>query len=150
MMQEIMVEAIKKYLPHRYPFLLVDRVVDYQDETYLVGLKNVTINESFFQGHFPSRSVMPGVLIVESLAQCGAILAYMSKHQKGTNDGSLFYIGSIDSARFRRVVVPGDQLSLRVDIKRRKANIWKFVGEARVAGELACSIEITSAEGKEK
>lgn len=141
-----MIEAVKAYLPHRYPFLLVDRVLECKENEYLTAIKNVTVNEQFFQGHFPAKPVMPGVLIVEALAQAAAVLAYRST--QWNPDESLFYLGSIDSARFKRVVSPGDQLMLRVDVKKRRSTVWKFEGTATVDGQVACTLEVTSAEGK--
>jgi 3-hydroxyacyl-[acyl-carrier-protein] dehydratase len=136
------IQEILKYLPHRYPFLLVDRVLEIASEK-LVAIKNVTCNEPFFTGHFPNRLVMPGVLILEALAQSAGIYAF---HSTGTfpDDESLYYFAAIENARFKRVVKPGDQLLLTVELIRRKQNVWKFRGTATVDGELACSAEMTS------
>jgi 3-hydroxyacyl-[acyl-carrier-protein] dehydratase len=125
---------IMEMIPHRYPMLLVDRVSDIVPGESAVGLKNVTINDGFFQGHFPGKPVMPGVLIVEALAQAAAVLVV-----KGLGDdaeGKLVYFMSIDGAKFRKPVVPGDQLKLHVSIERARRNIWSFLGEARVEGTL--------------
>jgi 3-hydroxyacyl-[acyl-carrier-protein] dehydratase len=135
---------ILELLPHRYPFLLLDRVLEIDMGKSLVALKNVTMNEQFFTGHFPGRPVMPGVLILEAMAQAGAVLAYKSSNTK-PSDGVLYYFAGIDNARFRRVVVPGDQLILKVTVLRSKRDIWKLEGSAYVDGELACSAEFMSA-----
>lgn len=138
------IHEILKTLPHRYPFLLIDRVLDIIPGKSLVALKNVTMNENFFMGHFPGRPVMPGVLILEALAQAGAILAYKTTNSSPT-DGTLLYFASIDKTRFRRVVEPGDQLRLEVKVIRAKRDVWKLEGAAYVGNELACSGEFMSA-----
>lgn len=140
------IESILQSIPHRFPFLLVDRVLEIELGKSLLAIKNVTINEPFFAGHFPIRAVMPGVLIVEALAQAGAILAY--KSIDGQPDASLFYLGSIENARFKKVVVPGDQLHLKVELQKRRGNVWKFKGIATVNGEIVCTADMLSAEGK--
>lgn len=141
----ITIDNIFNYLPHRYPFLLVDRVLDYTSNS-IKAIKNVTINEPFFVGHFPIKPVMPGVLIVEGMAQAAAILAYVST---GTDPKkSLFYLGSIDNTRFRKVVSPGDTLVYEIEITKRRHSIWKFTAKALVEGEVVCEAEMTSAEGK--
>lgn len=137
---------IIKYLPHRYPFLLVDKVLNYEVGKSLSAVKNVTINEPFFTGHFPSRPIMPGVLIVEALAQAAAILAYRSL-DKPDLEKTLFYLGSIDNTRFKKIVVPGDQLLLNIQITAHRHTVWKFTGQALVDGQIACSTEVTCAEG---
>ncbi|HEY2145313.1 MAG TPA: 3-hydroxyacyl-ACP dehydratase FabZ [Steroidobacteraceae bacterium] len=135
------IEAIMRQLPHRYPFLLVDRVLDYVVGQHLVALKNVTVNEPFFQGHFPHRPVMPGVLIIEALAQAAGILAF--KTVKVTPDvNTRFYFVAIDNARFRKPVEPGDQLTLKVTLKRSFKGIWKFDCSAEVDGKEVASAEI--------
>lgn len=136
------INEIVKYLPHRYPFLLVDKVVDYTD-MYLRALKNVTANEPFFQGHFPDNPVMPGVLITEALAQAGAILAYIKA--KSSPRDYIFYLAGIDNAKFKQMVLPGDQLELEVNIVGNKGNFWKIHGDAKVDGKLVCSVDILSA-----
>ena len=138
------IHEILKYLPHRYPFLLIDRVLEIQPNKSIVALKNVTINENFFNGHFPGRPVMPGVLIIEAMAQAGCVLAYKSI-QTTPVDGVLFYFAGIENARFRRVVEPGDQLRLEVNFLKTKRDVWKLEGLAYVGDELACSAEFTSA-----
>ncbi len=135
------IEEIMQLLPHRYPFLLVDKVIAFESGQSITALKNITRNEEFFEGHFPGKAVMPGVLIIEALAQTAGILAYKFTDLKP--DTSLFYLGTINEARFKKMVVPGDQLRLHVNILKRKKNVWKFECEATVDGELACSAEMT-------
>ena len=132
--EAIDIMRIMEMIPHRYPMLLVDRVTEIQPGESAVGLKNVSINESFFQGHFPQKPVMPGVLIVEALAQVAAVLVVDSLGDEV--EGKLVYFMSIDSAKFRKPVVPGDQLVLHVTKDRARRNIWSFKGEARVDGGL--------------
>lgn len=141
------IDEILKYLPHRYPFLLIDRVIAIDMGKSLVALKNVTMNEAFFMGHFPGKPVMPGVLILEAMAQAGGVLAYKST-DSSPEDGTLYYFAGIDNARFRRVVEPGDQLRLEVKVLRSKREIWKLEGSAYVGDELACSAEFMSARKK--
>lgn len=141
------IHEILNFLPHRYPFLLIDRIIELELGKSITALKNITMNESFFTGHFPSRPVMPGVLMLEAMAQAGGVLAY-----KTTNctpaDGTLFYFAGIDNARFRRVVEPGDQLRLEIKVLRSKRDIWVMEGEAYVGDELACSAEFMSSRKK--
>lgn len=132
------VQQIKEIIPHRYPFLLVDKIVEIEDEKRAVGIKNVTVNEPFFQGHFPEYPVMPGVLIVEALAQVGAV-AMLKKEE---NKGKLALFAGIDKCRFKRQVKPGDVLRLEVEIIRLKGPIGKGKGIATVDGELVCETEI--------
>lgn len=132
------VQAIKEIIPHRYPFLLVDKVVEIEEEKRVVGIKNVTINEPFFEGHFPEYPVMPGVLILEALAQVGAI-AVLGVEQ---NKGKIGFLAGIDKCRFKRQVKPGDQLRLEVEITRMRGSIGKGKGVATVDGEVACEAEI--------
>ncbi|MDP1559224.1 MAG: 3-hydroxyacyl-ACP dehydratase FabZ [Nitrosomonas sp.] len=129
------IHEILKYLPHRYPFLLVDRVISYESGKDIVALKNVTINEPFFSGHFPHHPVMPGVLIVEALAQASAILALRTEASK-VNEDSVYYFVGIDGVRFKRPVMAGDQLMLKVEIARQIKGIWKFKARAEVDGNL--------------
>ena len=140
------VHAIQELLPHRYPFLLVDRVVEFEAHKRVLAYKNVTCNEPFFNGHFPGQPVMPGVLVVEALAQAGGLLTQLS-HQSGT-DGKLFYLVKIDGAKFSRMVVPGDRLELEVTLKRVIRNMAMYSGIARVDGEQAACAEILCAEVK--
>lgn len=138
------IHEIVKYLPHRYPFLLIDRVLELVPGESIVALKNVTMNEEFFMGHFPSRPVMPGVMILEAMAQAGGVLAYKS-HETLPDENVIYYFAGIDNARFRRVIEPGDQLRLEVRVVKAKREIWKFEGKAYVGDELACSAEFLSA-----
>jgi 3-hydroxyacyl-[acyl-carrier-protein] dehydratase len=143
------VHEVLKYLPHRYPFLLIDRVLEIKEGESLIALKNVTINEAFFTGHFPNRPVMPGVLILEALAQAAGVLAYKSTNSL-PSDGTLYLFAGIDNARFRRVVEPGDQLRLEVKLLRAKREIWKLAAAAYVGEDLACSAELISARSHEE
>lgn len=137
-MSELDIEAIKQILPHRYPFLLVDRILALEPGKRAVGLKNITANEPFFQGHFPQRSIMPGVLIIEIMAQVGGVMILsVEEHQ-----GKLAYIGTVDNAKFRRPVVPGDTLEVEVELLRLRGNMGKVKCVARVGGEEAAEAEI--------
>lgn len=138
------IHEILSLLPHRYPFLLIDRILEIDPGKSIVALKNITMNEFQFVGHFPNQPVMPGVLILEAMAQAGCVLAYKSTNTK-SSDGALFYFAGIDNARFRRVVEPGDQLRLEVKVVRAKKDIWKLSGSAYVDGQLACSADFMSA-----
>ncbi len=133
-------EDIVALLPHRYPFLLVDRVVELVRNEYAIGLKNVTLNEPFFQGHFPDYRVMPGVLVIEAMAQVGGLLAYYSDEASSVDKLPLFT--GIDHGRFRRQVVPGDQLRLHLEILRRRGPVWRFRGRAYVDDVLATEAEL--------
>ncbi|AIF67891.1 3-hydroxyacyl-ACP dehydratase FabZ [Terribacillus saccharophilus] len=135
------VQQIKEIIPHRYPFLLVDQITEIEEGKRAVGKKNVTINEPFFQGHFPDYPVMPGVLILEALAQTGAFAMLM----KEENKGKIGFLAGVDKCRFKRQVVPGDTLKLEVEIVRLKGPIGKGKATATVDGELACEAEITFA-----
>lgn len=138
---------VLQYLPHRYPFLLIDRVVDFEPGKSLVAIKNVTINEPFFPGHFPRHPVMPGVLILEALAQATGILAFKSTDTK-PDDSSLYYFAGIDNARFKQPVQPGDQLRLEVEVIKSKRGIWKFSAIAKVDDNIVCSADLMCAETK--
>lgn len=138
------IQKILSLLPHRYPLLLVDRVLKVEAGKTITALKNVTINEPFFAGHFPEMPVMPGVLILEALAQTGGILAFETT-QRPEKHRSLLYFAGIDKARFKRIVYPGDQLILKVDLLQVKRDIWKFNGQATVDGKLVCSAEMLAA-----
>ena len=129
------VTRIMQMIPHRYPFLLIDRVVDIVAGDSATGIKNVSINENYFQGHFPRDPVMPGVLIIEAMAQTAAVLVMSSLGQEA--DGKLVYFMSIDGVRFRRPVVPGDRLELHVEKVQSRANVWRFAGKGIVAGKVA-------------
>ncbi len=141
------VVAIQRLLPHRYPFLLVDRVVEFEPYKRVLAIKNVTSNEPFFQGHFPGHPVMPGVLVVEALAQAGGILTQLSNHTDAV--GRVFYLVKIDNTRFSRMVVPGDRLELDVTLKRTIRNMALYVGIARVDGQQVACAEILCAEVKD-
>ncbi|MBP6006525.1 MAG: 3-hydroxyacyl-ACP dehydratase FabZ [Rhodoferax sp.] len=141
------IHKILKQLPHRYPFLLVDRVMEIDKGKSIKALKNVTINEPFFTGHFPHRPVMPGVLMLEALAQAAALLAFDALDTSPTDD-TVYYFAGIDNARFKRPVEPGDQLILEVELLRMKAGIFKFKTRAAVAGETAVEAELTCAMRK--
>jgi 3-hydroxyacyl-[acyl-carrier-protein] dehydratase len=132
--EEIDILRIMQMIPHRHPFLLIDRVVDVHPGERATGIKNFSINESFFQGHFPQRPVVPGVLLIEAMAQTAAVLVVRTLGPE--SEGKLVYFMSIDSARFRRPVFPGDQLAVRVVRQRNRGNVWKFEGEALVDGKL--------------
>ncbi len=135
------IHRILRLLPHRYPFLLVDRVIDYRINDYLIALKNVTFNEPFFTGHFPVRPVMPGVLIVEAMAQATGLLAMASRPDL-VGERSLYYFVGIDKARFKRPVEPGDQLIMEVRLGPVRRGIWRFDGEARVDDKVVANAEI--------
>jgi len=135
------IHQIRNYLPHRYPFLLIDRVLEAEAESSLVALKNVTYNEPFFSGHFPNRPVMPGVLIVEALAQAAALMASYGREDIDI-ENRVYYFTGIDKARFKRPVEPGDQLVFEVKLVRRIKNMWKCKGIAKVDGEVAASAEL--------
>lgn len=140
------IQEIAAILPHRYPFLLVDRVLSFDPGKKMVGLKNVTINEPFFQGHFPGHPIMPGVLIIESMAQIGGLLAY--KSAKG-REGQLVYFLGIDKAKFRKPVLPGDQLRIEVEVLRQRPPYWKLKGMAYVNDRLVSEAEFTAMLQKE-
>lgn len=133
--------GLMKLLPHRYPFLLVDRIIDIDADNSAVGIKNVTINEPHFQGHFPEQPVMPGVLIVEAMAQTAGAICIKSQN---TDKPSLVYFMTIDNAKFRRPVVPGDRLHIHVNKLKKRGNIWRFACEALVDGAKAAEAEISA------
>jgi len=133
------VKGIMAILPHRYPFLLVDRIVEVERGKTITGIKNVTMNEPFFQGHFPGEPVMPGVLILEAMAQVGSILVCLSDQEM---IGRLAYFAGVDKARFRRIVRPGDQLVLKLEMLKQKGRVIKMAGQALVDGQLATEAEL--------
>ncbi len=135
----IEIKEILSMLPHRYPFLLVDRIVELEPEIKAVGIKNVTINEPFFQGHFPDNPVMPGVLIVEAMAQVAGILAF-----KSGSAGKTVYFLSIEKAKFRKIVAPGDQLRFEVKVTHKRGNVWKFAADAFAGDKLMSEAEFTA------
>jgi len=139
------IHQILQHLPHRYPFLLVDRVVSYEAGDNIHAYKNVTINEPFFQGHFPHHPIMPGVLIMEALAQAAGILSFKSMGEM-PDDNSVFYFVGIDGARFKKPVMPGDQLHLHVKIVRQMRGIWKYKAEAKVDGQVVAEAELMCAK----
>lgn len=145
MSDETDINEIKRYIPHRYPFLLVDRVLSYDKATKSIkAIKNVTVNEPFFNGHFPVRPIMPGVLMVEALAQtCGLLMARVLDWPK--DHDNLCYLAAVDKARFKRIVEPGDQLLLNVEVLKQRGLIWKFLGRAFVQEQKACECEIVIA-----
>lgn len=138
------IRTLQQLLPHRYPFLLIDRVTAYEPEKSLSAIKNVTINEPFFQGHFPGFPVMPGVLIIEALAQAAGTLAILSRG--GRSDNEIYFFVGIDNARFKRQVVPGDQLVFEIEVITHKRDIGKFRAVAKVDGQIAAEAEIMCAK----
>ena len=138
------VKEILNYIPHRYPFLLVDRIVEIHGDEKIVGIKNVSFNENFFQGHFPNRPVMPGVLICEAMAQVGAIFAHNARG--GRNDNKVFVLTGLDNVKFKRPVEPGDQLRMELTILKRRGSFWKMQGLATVDGKLVAQAEISAME----
>ncbi len=128
------IERVQQLIPHRYPFLMIDRVVDLVPDVSATGIKNVTINEPYFQGHFPTRPVMPGVMVIESMAQTAAVLVVSTLGPE--SEGKLVYFMSIDSARFRKPVVPGDTVYVHVYKRQQRGNVWKFDGQAKVDGRV--------------
>jgi len=141
-MSTLQIREIMERIPHRYPFLLVDRIIELVPQKRIVAIKNVTINEEFFQGHFPGAPVMPGVLIIEALAQAGAVLLLSDIPERGSK---LVYFTGIDEARFRRPVVPGDQIRLTMEVLKLRARTCKMRGTAEVDGQLVAEAEIMSA-----
>ena len=136
------IHQILKKLPHRYPFLLIDRVLEIEKGKRIIALKNVTMNEPFFVGHFPHRPVMPGVMMLEAMAQAAAVLSFDMRDAE-PDPNSIYYFGGIDNARFKRPVEPGDQLKFEVTLERSKVNVFKFAGIATVDGEVACEAHLT-------
>ena len=140
-MNSLDINQINQYLPHRYPLLLVDRVLNWESGKTIDAIKNVTINEEFFNGHFPNKPVMPGVMTIEALAQTSALLAFLTMGQKPDENAVVYFLG-IDKARFKRPVEPGDQLRMHVDILRHSRGIWKFQARATVDDQLAVEAEL--------
>lgn len=135
------IHEVLKHLPHRYPFLLIDRVIEFEPGVRLTAIKNVTVNEPCFQGHFPSYPVFPGVLILEAMAQTSAVLAFRTEDGVPEDDRLYLFVG-IDKARFKRQVEPGDQMKIHVEVGRASRGVWKFSAEARVDGEVACLADL--------
>ena len=146
MKKTIDIHAIMKLLPHRFPFLLVDRVLDYVPSERLTAIKNVTVNEPCFTGHFPGRPVMPGVLMIEAMAQAGALLFFQTHIDAGKPDDGLMFLAGIDNARFKKIVEPGDQLRIEVEVLKIRTPVWKISGKVFVEDKLVCSAEILSAQ----
>ena len=144
MRDEIDIRQVLELLPHRYPFILVDKVLDYEPFEHLHAIKNVTINEPFFTGHFPGNPIMPGVLMLESLAQASAILSNLSRTAAEGHEFLYFFAG-IDKVKFKQIVTPGDQLNLKVNLLSKKRDFWRLQGEAYVDDKLVCSAELLSA-----
>ena len=140
-MNQMNINEVKNFLPHRYPFLLIDKVLDIEIGKSLTAIKNVSFNEPQFSGHFPSQPIMPGVLIIEALAQATGILAFKSEVGK-PKDGQIYMLVGVDNARFKRMVEPGDQLKLDVEVLTVKRGIWKFKGTASVEGKVVTSAEL--------
>jgi 3-hydroxyacyl-[acyl-carrier-protein] dehydratase len=140
-MNTLDINQIKEYLPHRYPMLLVDRVLDWELGKSITAIKNVTINEEFFNGHFPHKPVMPGVLMIEALAQTAALLSFLTMGKKPDENSVVYFIG-IDDARFKRPVEPGDQIRMDVEILRCTRGIWKYKARASVDGQTAVEAEL--------
>jgi beta-hydroxyacyl-ACP dehydratase FabZ len=145
---QLRIAEIMRILPHRYPFLLVDRVIEVDPDKRIVALKNVTVNEPFFVGHFPSTPVMPGVLTIEAMAQAGAILGLLERKPEELKNSLVYFMG-IDEARFRRPIVPGDQMIITVEVLRRKSIAWKMRGEVRVGNDLAAEATLLSSIGQQ-
>lgn len=139
----INIKQILQALPHRYPFVMVDRVLELEPGASIVGLKNVTINEPFFQGHFPGEPIMPGVLVLEGMAQVGALLAYLSKPEMVGK--KLIYFAGLDGVRFRSTIVPGDQIIFKLSLLKQKGKIWKMDGKAFVGDNLAAEAQLLAA-----
>lgn len=137
-------DELSVLLPHRYPFRFIDRVVEFEDGVRIIALKNVSINEPFFRGHFPEQPIMPGVLICEALAQAGALLAHRSR--QGVPAGRAVLLVGLDNVRFRRPVLPGDQLYLAVTLLKRRAPLWKFHGTARVRDQVVAEADLSAME----
>lgn len=146
-MSIIKVQELKEYMPHRYPFMFVDRVLSFESGKSIVALKNVTCNESYFNGHFPERPIMPGVIMIEALAQAAGLLIFYTTNTKADAKTNWYYLAGIDKAKFKRIVDPGDQLKLQVDVYKRKQNLWVFNAKATVDGEIACSVDLKLAKG---
>lgn len=142
------VAAILEALPHRYPFLMIDRVIECRAGDSITAIKNVTNNEPFFQGHFPGRPVMPGVLVIEAMAQAGGVLSHVTMHD--VEPKPLFFLAGVNNARFRRTVLPGDQLVIEVGVERIKRGIWFYNCKATVDGKLAVAADIMCAPGGER
>ena len=142
-LNSLQIQEIMALLPHRYPFLLIDRVLDYTPGESLTAIKNVTVNEPIFTGHFPGMPIFPGVLILEALAQATGILGFKTVTERSENE--LYLFAAIDEARFKKPVLPGDTMVLAVKFLKERRNMWKFYGEAKVEGQIVCSAELMCA-----
>ena len=140
-MNSLDINQIKEYLPHRYPLLLVDKVLHWESGKCITAIKNVTINEEFFNGHFPHKPVMPGVMMIEALAQTAALLSFLTIDKKPGDNEIVYFLG-IDGARFKRPVGPGDQLKMEVEITRQARGIWKYKAQASVDGQIVVEAEL--------
>jgi len=141
-LQAVDIVRVLELLPHRYPFLMIDKIVDINGDMSATGIKNVTMNEPFFQGHFPGKPVMPGVLLIESMAQTAGAIVIHNRDQTGA--APLVYFMSVDKGRFRKPVVPGDAVYIHVERLQNRGNVWKYKGEAKVEGKLVAEAEITA------
>lgn len=141
------INEIQRILPHRYPFLLIDRILEIELGKRIVVIKNVTINEGFFQGHFPGYPVMPGVLIIEAMAQAGGVLAFKSSEEKMDISNKLIYFTGIDRAKFRKPVVPGDQIRFELEVIQERVPYWKLKGTATVDGKKVCEADLMAMVG---
>ncbi|WP_105168885.1 3-hydroxyacyl-ACP dehydratase FabZ [Pseudoalteromonas sp. T1lg23B] len=137
------IQEILKLLPHRYPMLLVDKVIDYKAGEYLHAVKNVTVNEPVFTGHFPDQPIFPGVMILEAMAQATGLLGFKTVENRSENE--LYLFAAIDNARFKQPVLPGDAMHLHIEFVKERRNIWKFYGEAKVDGKVVCSADLMCA-----
>lgn len=146
-MSIIKIQEIRDYTPHRYPFLLVDRILAFESGKSILALKNVTCNENYFNGHFPQRPIMPGVLQIEALAQAAGLLIFYTTNMPADEKTNWYFLAGVDNARFKRIVEPGDQLKLHVEVAKQKSNLWVFNAKSTVDGELACSAELLLAKG---
>ena len=146
--EQLTIEKIKELLPHRYPFLMLDKISAVQPGKSLTAIKNVSINEPIFQGHFPQLAIFPGVLIVEAMAQASGVLAYLMANQQKIAEEKLYFLAKIDNAKFKKPVVPGDQMQLQIEFDQQRNNfaIFKTNGKAMVEGSLVCEVELTLAE----
>jgi 3-hydroxyacyl-[acyl-carrier-protein] dehydratase len=141
------IQEIRKDVPHRYPFLLIDRVLEFESGKSILALKNITANEDYFNGHFPERPIMPGVLMIEALAQAAGLLIFYTNNVRADEKTNWYFLAGIDKARIKRRVEPGDQLKLYVELAKQKQNLWVFNAKATVDDELACSVELLIARG---
>lgn len=141
------IQEIRDYTPHRYPFMFIDRVLAFESGKSILALKNVSCNEDFFNGHFPQRPIMPGVLQIEALAQAAGLLIFYTTNMRADEKTNWYFLAGVDKARFKRIVEPGDQLKLHVEVAKQKSNLWVFNAKATVDDELACSVELLLAKG---